>query len=62
MKKRGLIKRGPKGSGPRHPVTDEECNYYVEYQEEGKHVDSATFASREECERWLSLLYNVEAT
>lgn len=48
-RKRGLIK--PKGK-----------IFYVEYQEAGKHVDSATYPTREECEGWLMHLYNLEAT
>ncbi len=47
--RRGIIK--PQGKG-----------FYVEYQEGGKHVDSATYPTKKECSDWLMLLYNVEAT
>jgi hypothetical protein len=48
-RKRGLIK------------PHKQHGYYVEYQEAGKHVDSATYPTRAECEHWLITLYNVEA-
>ncbi len=47
-RKRGLIKAKGK-------------IFYVEYQEGGTHVDSATYPTRGECEHWLTTLYNVEA-
>ena len=47
-RKRGLIK--PRGKG-----------FYVEYQERGQHIDSATYPTKKECEDWLMLLYEIEA-
>jgi hypothetical protein len=66
-RKTGIIKKLAPKSAPLHPDPEKAeegvaCIYHVEYQENGEHVDSATYASVEECEDWLWTLYKIEAT
>jgi hypothetical protein len=66
-RKIGIIKKLTAKIAPPHPDPAKmeqgvACIYHVEYQENGEHVDSATFASVEECEDWLWTLYKIEAT
>lgn len=62
-KKQGLISTLAAKHVPSHPEdANTKCPHYVEYRENGQHVDSATFATIRECEDWLMRLYNIEAT
>lgn len=50
------------GKAPAHPETGKPCEWVAKYKVDGVLHDSATFHTKKECEDWLSLLYNIEAT